>query len=727
MMETVTDRINSAEPRSGHAATEVESVRPSMAFLAENPESFGLIPDACPLATKHLLIGANGRSAENGEYAPVYEMESVGIDGLFSLYGDILPHTVETVDALEAAFGDSRLLQAHPVARYCATLAELTALQIMNNGAYGASPEQTRLLLNRAVERNLSELRDRMRSRSGDFGCDDSYFSVSMGVCRVLAEGAGSYVADIFSAGNFHVYILDGNGMTPLWQTATPEVSPGRADSFRAERIRFRREGPFAVLLVSDSVCALNAAETRSLRSYPDRIWKYRLRLESSFVRLITDCVREHEFGERATRYFVGRSHGHDSASGAMTILRGGSSYNDFLALCQNRLSELQRLSELFSNEENLDETTLSGSRTEAELAYLDKLLRENATLSARLTEALQRCVLHKLQEDEDPPTPPDAPDYVRLSREEVYRAFRVYDCENDEDRARIRTNRRALREYMSEHWITMRPALISGSAGGDGEGESHRVTGDRMYGACLQMNGELTRMLLERSRQVLSVETLLANSLERITAEGNDWIYGRAGGDFAAHWAESLAKELPEVLEALRTDWKQNTESYRALLSAYSAEREALFRHDTRPGLGGFAEDWQRILEGTLPESRWDLFCGRLSDDPETAGFTDMMESLHRISRGTGALLARIRARSAESRAARDLADQPELRLAALRGAAYEDEDWGKEITAVMDTATRNDFRATVRRWQEARRLAEDRRRAYRRYRSMYTEFIDV
>lgn len=726
-METVTDRTDGIEQRGGHAATEVESVRPSMAFLAENPESFGLIPDACPLATKHLLIGANGHSAESGEYAPVYEMESVGIDGLFSLYGDILPHTVETVDALEAAFGDSRLLQAHPVARYCATLAELTALKVMNDGAYGASPEQTRLLLNRAVEHNLTALRERMRRQSGDFYCDDSYFSVSMGICRIQPEGAENYVVDIFAAGNFRVYVLDGDGMAPLWQTVTPEVGPGRMDAFRAERIRFRRNGPFAVLLVSESVCALNAAETRSLRSNPERIWKYRLRLEQYFMRLITDCVREHEFGERATRFFVGRSHGRDSASGAMTLMRGGSSYDEFLSRCQNRLSELERLSELLSDDGRGEELTLPESRAEAELAYLRKLLRENVTLSNRLTGALRKCVLRKLEEEATDVPLPDAPDYVRLSREEVYRAFRVYDCENDEDRERIKTNRRALREYISEHWISLRPALISRVVGDNGEAEHHRRIGERMYESCLEMNSELTRMLLERSRRILSVETLLSDSLERITAEGNDWIYGRAGGDRVAHWAESLADTLPEVLDTLRADWKQDTEGYRTLLSAYSAEREALFRHDLRPGVGGFAEDWNKILEGTLPESRWDLFGGRLSEDPETADFTDMMDSLHRISRGTGALLTRIRARAAESRVARDLADRPELRVAALRGAAYEDADWGDEIVAAMDTATRNDFRATVRRWKEARRLSEDRRLAYRQYRSMYTEFIEL
>ena len=751
-METVTERNDAAESRGGYAATELESIRPEMTFLSENPESFGLIPDARPLATKYLLIGANGHSAESGEYAPVYEMENVGIDGLFALYGDLLPRTVETVDALETAFGDSRLLQAHPVSRYCATLAELTALQVMTGGAYNASPEQTRLLLNVAVERNLAALRRTLRSRPGDFYCADDYFSVSVGICRILPEGEGNYAVDIFAAGDFRVYLLDGAGMAPLWQTSTPVAGPGRTDAFRTHRVRVHRDGPFALLLLSESVCALSTAETRSLRgslggsagssavsapagaagSHPGRIWKYRLRLENYFMRLLTDCVREHEFGERASRFFVGRSHGRDSASGALTLMRNGGSYDDFLTQCQARLAELGRLSEILSDDDKPAETARPETRSEAELAYLRKLLRENVPLSNRLTEALRQCVLHKLEEDgETPPLPGEASDqagdYVRLSRREVWESFRRYDCENDGDRARIETNRRTLREYLSEHWISLRPYLTSHTFGNGADADSHCRIGDRMYRTCMEMNGRLTDMLLNRSRRILSAETLLSDGLNHIAAEGNDWIYGRADGDRAEQWAESLTEKMAELLASLRSDWRQDTEAYRSLLTAYSAQREALFRHDVRPGLGVFAKDWTMILDGALPESRWALFGGRLTDDPETAELSEMLESLHRISRGTGALLGRIRDRAAESRVARELADKPELRVAALRGAAYEDADWGDAVIAVMDTATRNDFRATVRRWEEARRLEEEKRQAYRRYGAMYTEFTEA
>ena len=61
---------DSAYHRASYSFVEPEILRPEMAFLAENPEAFGLVPDACPLATKHLLIAANGYSAEGGEHFP---------------------------------------------------------------------------------------------------------------------------------------------------------------------------------------------------------------------------------------------------------------------------------------------------------------------------------------------------------------------------------------------------------------------------------------------------------------------------------------------------------------------------------------------------------------------------------------------------------------------------------------------------------------------------------
>jgi hypothetical protein len=112
------------------------------------------------------------------------------------------------------------------------------------------------------------------------------------------------------------------------------------------------------------------------------------------------------------------------------------------------------------------------------------------------------------------------------------------------------------------------------------------------------------------------------------------------------------------------------------------------------------------------------------LSRSHETAGFGEFLEAIRRISRGTGALYGRIRARAAETRMARELANRADLRITALRGAAYEDPDWGEEIIGLMDAPARAEFLAVVQGWQETRARLERRQEAYDTYAAMYTAF---
>ena len=67
-----------------------------MAFLAENPEAYGLVPDACPAVTSDLLLAVNGHGATGGELSPTYPVEEGGVDGLLdNLYGNLIPRTDE--------------------------------------------------------------------------------------------------------------------------------------------------------------------------------------------------------------------------------------------------------------------------------------------------------------------------------------------------------------------------------------------------------------------------------------------------------------------------------------------------------------------------------------------------------------------------------------------------------------------------------------------------------
>ena len=53
-----------------------------MAFLSENPEAYGMVHDACPVATSELLIAVNGHDVTGGAISPTYPVEAGGVDGL---------------------------------------------------------------------------------------------------------------------------------------------------------------------------------------------------------------------------------------------------------------------------------------------------------------------------------------------------------------------------------------------------------------------------------------------------------------------------------------------------------------------------------------------------------------------------------------------------------------------------------------------------------------------
>ncbi len=710
-----------------YSASDVEPLRPEMAFLAENPEAFGLVPDACPLATKHLLVAVNGHSAEGGVLSPVCEMQQPGVEGLQALYGDLLPRDEGTVEMLTSAFGENTSTREYPVSKYCATLAAVTTMGLLRGELKNEPFEQTRARLETEIRGGLSALQDLFCQREGESLRGSEFFSVSVGACRIREMGEGDYVAEIFSAGDFRIYLLDEAGMAPLWHSDTPTLSPSNSETLRGGILKFHHPEPFAVLLVSESICALNAAEQRSLRGNPGLIWRYRMRLEDIFFRLLTDCVRDYEFGDRATRFFVGRSHGRDSASGAMTVLRNGVSYETFRLNCQTRLSALGRLIELLPGGYDVHNIPVQIPRTETEFAHIRGLLEHKPDLADRLTNALRRHALDKFHAGDARQVtemPSDVPDYTRLTWQDVQDAYRILDQENREDRTRIAENHKILRECLSEHWITLRDVLSVPLASEVLHVQDYESVSERIFDSCLDLNRRLSEMLQKRQTAVRRLSDILSGSLTTLEAEGNDWLCGRADAESMLSWALPLRGEVTELIADLEQNWRADTQRYRSLLTAYTAEREDLFRRDIRPGFGRFAAEWQAIRDGELPEERWDELRERLTEMNGTVAYLETFESVHRISRGTGILKNRIRSRAVENRMARELADRADLRVAALRGAAYEDSDWGEEVISVMDTATRNEYRAMVRRWKENCLLIEQQKEAYETYSAMYQTF---
>lgn len=694
-------------------------LRMGMTFLSENPEAFGYLSDACPVATSSVLIAANGMTSVGGMSSPTFPVESEGVDGLFDeLFGGLIHRSDDNMRLLRATFGEGEGIQEHPIPRYCAALAEAVALQVLDGPAKSASYEQIGAMLGSEIPRKLGRLRETVSDRTVNLR-ESVFFAVSLGVCRLTPCGEGDYDLDVFSAGDFRVFLLDGEGLHPIWLTDTPVLSPDVETVPSGRRLRIRHPDPFAILLLSNSVCALSGSEERVLQDNSGMIWRYRMRLEDQILRLVTSCVREQEFGERAARFFTGRSRGRDSASGAMAIVRGDASYEVFRSVCGARLTALESMISLMPDGYHPKKVPPDILRKDAEEERLRRLLEQEKTISDRASEALRLCALDKLRRGnrgEICPPPADVPAYRRLDWSEVYETYRRYDCENDEDRARIAENRRILRENLTDHWIRLRPYFQRVSNPKASE------ACERSFAACADMSARLGGMLKNRKQRLAELETLLSDSLTVLRTDGKDWLVGRAGDGSLSAWIGNLERELPSRLDAVSEEWQRETEEYRGLMTSYTYERELLFRKDALSEDGFFFTDWQGILDGRLAEERWDELRDGLG---ALSAYRDLVESLRRVSKGTGALLARVEGRGAERRMARELAKRSDLQIAALRASVYEDADWGESVISILDTSARREHRDAVRRWQETRELWARRKEAYDAYSVAYDAYL--
>lgn len=704
---------------------EGRGINTGLAFLAENPEAFGLVSEACPVSARNILVAASGHGMEVSVGAPTYSVDSADLDALFDApFGGLLPRTSENETLLRATFGARRGRGEHLVSRLGAVLCEAVALQVLQGSARGASPEQTALLLGWELRAKLNGFRDSLRATGNLPPRAEAALTVSFAACRVRDDGVGDYKLDLFSAGDFRVFLLDRKGMHPLGMQEAALLSPDEDVRLAVRTVSVHHPEPFALLLLSDSVCALNAAEYRTLRENPGMIWRYRMRLEDRFLRLITDCVWENEFGERATRYFTGRTNGYSSSSGAMLLRMAGGAYEVLRTNCRKRLTELESVISLLPEGYDAANRPAQPARVETERAYLRRLFDRDPTLETRMMGALRLCILEKLNagDEEVCPPPEGVPAYVRLKPSDVAAVFRRYDSANDGDRALIEENGKVLRESLSDHWVSLRPAFLAAEGReGDRPLPEERSRGDRLFETCLLLGGRLSATLAERRAVVDTLAELLAEASEVLRVCGNDWVCGRAGTDGAAAWAATLEERLPEALAPLRRGWPQRTDEYRSYLSAYAHEREKLFRLDISAPNGFFAADWEGIRAGTLPDARWQALRRSLTASPETAGYVELLDSIRRISRGTARLTARIRSRAAEDCTVREMTARPELLLAALRGAVNEDLDWGADVLSLVDNVIRGEYRTVVRRWQETCELHTRQAEAFEAYRAMY------
>ena len=720
-MDTV-DKKNERDYAEGNDGTVRSFLHTSRSFLAESSDAFGLVPDACPLVTDHLMVAVNGYAAKGQESAPLMEMPEEDVEGLMQgLFQGLLEDTEENRAALRVALGNERIAAENPVSRYCAVLAEAVALQVFHDEAKGASYEQTAVLLSRSLGEALGELKTRLIRDEILEEHDGVFCSVVLGACRVSDGADGHYTVDLYSAGGFRLYLVDEQGMSPLWMTESEVISPDSPIRMGGRRIELDHPKPFALLLISESVYDLSPSEYHTLRESGGMIWRYRMRLEDQFIRLVTDCVHDYEFGARATRFFTGRPRGRKSATGALSLHLGGSSFEVFRSRCRARLTVLEKLISLLPKGYDPSTVREAPPRMDIETEHLRRLLEKNPALGDRMRDALRLTVLDALENGFPvctAPPPEGAPEYRRPDWDGVREAFAAYDGENDEDRELMQENRRMLRELLSEYWITLRPGFARVLASrNDPEGE-------RTYGACLDMGRRLAAMQACRRNTLACLEESLSDSLEILRSVRNDWVCARAGMESVNAWTDQLNDRLPELLSYLQNRWATDTEAYRGLLSAYTAERERLFRRDTRQD-GFFAETLNDLLEGRLSSEDAHRLGETLVELENAEAYAELWESVCRLSRGIDALLRRIRSRAAARRAARDISNRPGLCLAALRGAAYEDHAWGETVIGVMDAAARNDFRSAVRRWQENTELARRQAEAYGEYSALYQRYL--
>ena len=313
------------------------------AFLSENPESFGQVAEARPIATHDLLVAVNGYVGGDGSHTPAFTVEEPGIYGLLEeVYGDILPPTEENLRVLRHTFGESDVRQDHLISRYCAVLAQAEALNILRGEGAGKPYERVARLLTKAIPASLQRLRTAMQESEILLRGDDDLFSVSLGACRIRHTGHAAYEVDIFSAGDFGFYLLDEYGMAPLWQNTSPVLSPDSEEWVTGHTVTVEHTGPFAVVMLSHSLCGEKAAEGRGGADAPGRKWRHRMRLEEQLLRVITSVSQEEDFGARAARVYAGHAAARDCGTGCLTYRRG--SYENFRMVCQNRLQVLEDL-----------------------------------------------------------------------------------------------------------------------------------------------------------------------------------------------------------------------------------------------------------------------------------------------------------------------------------------------------------------------------------------------
>ncbi len=695
-----------------------ESLTEGGAFLSENAESFGLVSDAHPVTTPTLMIAANGHAADDGMHPPTFAVSGKGVDGLFEgLYGSLIRRSDANEEILRMTFGESEGRQNHPIARYCAALTVALAHQTLTDMA-GESAEACGRALSDILPDGIDGLRDVMRAAVGPRPGSEHFFSVSFCACRVTQGEQGVYAVDIFHAGDFALYVLDEQGLSPLLVCESDVLEPLDTSEVQVARLLLEHPEPMALLLLSKSLFDLSVKDFRAMQDTRGLLWRYRMRLEDQLVRLVTSSTRD-ELAERAERFFSGRAVGRDSASGAWMI--PGGTYDALRAACRTRLHRLERIVSLLPKGYDPESPSKRIPLEQVERDFILSAFRTRPGLAERTVEAIAQCVQTRLRDGETElpvstaeETPP------RLTYSEVKRVFLSFDARNREDREQIQKNREVIGNLLSEHWTTLRPLLCRYPMA-DGVSEEMRERSESAAQTCIALKERIAYLVARRKRSLEDIRTGLQDALDVLERQSGDWISGVGGDGSAYEWFRETGERLPRAVAAAREEYSAVTDRLRGLQSAYTLERALSFDLDTSEG-GPWYTCYHQILDGELPADIWRVYANQLAE--LATGYGDLWQVIRTVSERTQTLRERIESRAAERRTVQTLSGDEEWQVACVLGAIWEDTAWGERIGTLVDNGFRNEYKALRRRWLEERELLTRQRETFEEYRDMYDRY---
>jgi len=225
---------------------------------------------------------------------PTFTVGGAGVSGLYDgLYEGLLERTEINAGILRMCFGESEGRQTHPIARYCSALVQALAYQTLSEARiYDVDAFADRL--SGRLSEGLGDLRDTMRALVGPRPGSEPFFSVSFSACRLETVGEGMYDLDIFSAGDFSLFLLDRHGMSPLWTKLSELLSEDSDCPLERHHLRLVHSEPFALILLSRSACEPVLSDRRGMAEHPGLLWRHRCRSIPAWLPDIPEPTGKH-------------------------------------------------------------------------------------------------------------------------------------------------------------------------------------------------------------------------------------------------------------------------------------------------------------------------------------------------------------------------------------------------------------------------------------------------